>query len=134
LEGAKTRPQLFRVDRGYIDLYEAYCAELLGVTTHLRRKTTISFNRFIEDRAYRDALAAELGMPNHDLMAQATDFSSASSFSSSDGSSPTSSLVTRFQQHPLPPRFIRMLLERDAIGEACAQVFGYDLAAIAADL
>jgi hypothetical protein len=69
-------------------------------------------------------------------MTASTEFGSGSSFSSPQPGAPSvpSSLVTRFRQHPIPRRFIRMLVEREAIVEACTVVFGYDLAAITADL
>jgi hypothetical protein len=128
LEGAKTRPEIFRTDREYVDLFDSFCSEFLGHTNHLASKTVVSYNRFVQDRAYRDELAAELGFENQDVVAEATDFGGGSSFSALTESNPASSLMTRFRQHPLPPRFKRMLLERDAIRQACSTVFGYDVA------
>ena len=128
LEGTKTRPGQFRTDEAFLDLYEEYCAELLGRTVHLPDRTAISFNRFVEDRAYRDEVAAVLGVPNHDAVSEVSPYGDGSSFSSSGVASSVESLMTRYQQHPLPPVMIEGLLARPLIGETCATVFGYDLA------
>lgn len=133
LEAAKTRPEQFRVDETYIDLVDAYCAELLGHTNHLPRKSSVSYNRFVEDRVYRDALAAELGLKNLDVISEVSEYGGGSSFSGSDKPSPSSSLMTRFHQHPVPPRILDMLLERRSVREACSTIFGCDLAELAGE-
>ena len=128
LEAAKTRPGQFRTDEPFVDVLESYCAEFLGHTHHLANKTVISYNRFVEDRPYRDALATELGLTNLDAVSEVSEYGGGSSFSGLGRPSPTSSLMTRFEQHPIPAPLIEMLLERPAIREACATVFGFDLA------
>lgn len=128
LEAAVTRPELFRVDAAYIDLYSAYCAEYLGHTNDIARKVTVSYNRFVEDLTYRDQVAAALGLENVDVVSEVSDYGGGSSFSGSGERSATSSLMTRFQQHPVPPDLIEMLLDRPSVREACTTVFGYDLA------
>lgn len=128
LEAGRTRPELFRVDEAYIDLFATYCAEFLGHTNDLPRKTTISYNRFVEDRAYRDAVAVALGVPNLDVTSEVSEYGGGSSFTGTGDPSPTSALFSRFQEHPVPRRFLDMMLERPAVREACSTVFGYDLA------
>lgn len=126
LKAAEDRPQVFRVDAGYIDLYEAYCAEYLGRTSHLDSKILVSFNRFIADRPYRDALAHELGVDNVDDVSEVSGYGGGSSFSSAERSS-VDRLRNRFREHPVPPHLVHMLSERPAIREVCASEFGYDL-------
>lgn len=128
LAAGVTRPELFRVDADYIDLYDAYCAEFLGRTNDLTPKVTVSYNRFVEDRPYRDALAAALSLENRDVVSEVSEYGGGSSFSGTGEPSPTSSLMTRFREHPIPRSLLGMLLEKDSVREACATVFGYDLA------
>ena len=129
LEAAKTRPEIFRVDEAYIEVYEMFCAEALGRSHHLVGKTVVNYNHFIDDRAYRDSVAAELGLRNVDVMSEATDFGGGSSFSDAGRPSATS-LKTRFRQHRVPDHLVEMLLSREAIRVACETLFGYDLAAL----
>lgn len=131
LEAAKTMPRLFRVDVPYIDLYEEYCQELLGYTSALTPKVTVSFNQFVEDRAHRDDVAAALSLPNLDVVSEVSAYGGGSSFSQSLQPSPVESLMTRYRQHPIPRRIVDRLLERPAVREACTSIFGYDLADVA---
>jgi hypothetical protein len=62
LEGTRTMPGQLRTDDAFLDVFEEYCAEVLGHTEHLADRTIIIFNRFIGDRAHRDELAAALGL------------------------------------------------------------------------
>lgn len=128
LEAAESRPAMFRVDEPYIDLFESYCSEYLGHSSNLANKTVVSFNRFVEDRSYRDAVAAELGLANLDVISEVSEYGGGSSFSGLGGPGSTASLMTRFQQHPIPPHLLELLLERPGIREACSAVFGFDLA------
>ena len=128
LEAATTRPEVFPINEAFVDLLDAYCAEFLGRTARLEAKTLVSYNRFVTDRHYRDELAAGLGLPNHDAISEVSGYGGGSSFSGTREPSPTASLLTRFHQHPLPPRLLDRLLERSSIGEACVTVFHYDLA------
>ena len=128
LEGTKTMPGQLRTDGAFLDVYEEYCAEVLGHTTHLRNRTIVSFNRFIEDPAHRSELATALGLPNLDQVSEVSSYGGGSSFSSSSVPSSVASLTTRYQQHPLPPSMVEGLLARPFIREACTTVFGYDLA------
>jgi hypothetical protein len=131
LAGAPTRPGQFRVDRAYIDLFASYCEELLDRSHALPGRVAVNYNRFVQDRAYRDAVAADLGVPNLDVTSEASDFGGGSSFGASDRPSPTSELLTRYRQHPIPPRLVDLLLAKPSIRDACSEVFGYDLAAVA---
>jgi hypothetical protein len=128
LKAAKASPGLFRVDEPFIDVLDSYCAEYLGRTSHLANKTVISFNRFVEDRAYRDELAAQLGLPNHDAVSEVSEYGGGSSFSGLDGPTSIPALMTRFREQPIPADLVAMLLERPAVREACTTVFGFDLA------
>lgn len=128
LEAGRTRPELFRVDEEYVDLLDAYCREFLGHTAGLDGKTTISYDRFVADRSYRDEAAAALGLPNEDAISEVSSYGGGSSFGGATGASPTASLLTRFQQHPVPRHLVDLLLARPAVVEACETVFGYDLA------
>jgi hypothetical protein len=128
LEAAKTRPDMFRVDEPFIDLYETYCAEYLGHTSTLADKTVISYNRFVLDPAYRDDLAAQLGVPNLDAVSEVSEYGGGSSFSGLGGPTSISALMTRYEEHPIPTPLLEMLLERPAIREVCTTVFGFDLA------
>ena len=128
LEGTRTMPGQLRTDDAFLDVFEEYCAEVLGHTEHLADRTIIIFNRFIEDRAHRDELAAALGLPNLDQVSEVSAYGGGSSFSSSPVPSSVESLTTRYQQHPLPRSVVEGLLARPMIREACTTVFGYDLA------
>jgi hypothetical protein len=133
LEGARTRPDVFRVDTDYVDLLAAYCDEFLGHTGELPRKTVVVFDRFVDDRGYRDAIAAELGLANVDAVSNVSRFGGGSSFGGADDvpvaerPSPAA-LTTRFRQHPIPGAILDRMLDKAVIGETCASVFGYDLA------
>lgn len=128
LEAAKTAPGMFRVDEPYVDVLESYCSEYLGHTSNLVNKTLVSFNAFVEDRVYRDSVAAQLGLANLDAVDEVSQYGGGSSFSGRSGPSSTAALMTRFQQHPIPAPILEMLLERSTIQEACTTVFGFDLA------
>jgi hypothetical protein len=131
LEGSRNRPGQFRTDEPFLDVYAEYCAELLGRTQHLRDRTAITFDRFVGDRAYRDATAAALGVTNLDAVTEVSRYGDGSSFSSSPRPSSVEALMSRYKQHPLPSALIEGLLSRPVIGEVCATVFGYDLAELA---
>lgn len=128
LEAARSRPVLFPVDEGFIDVLDGYCAEALGHTEFLPAKVVISFNRFVDEPAYRDALADELGFINLDAVSEVSSYGGGSSFSSDPTPSPARLLMTRFQQHPVPPHLLDLLLTRSSIREACSNLFGYNLA------
>lgn len=130
MRAAATRPEVFRVDEGYIELYDSYCAEILGQTSHLPEKVVVSFNRFVQDRSYRDEIARVLGLANLDDLAEVPGYGGGSSFSQERRSS-IEELMTRFRQHPLPTMLLDELLKRPAIGEVCSTMFGYDLATAA---
>jgi hypothetical protein len=131
LMAARTRPEVFPVDDAYLDLYEAYCAEALGRTHRLVPKTVVSFNRFVQERSYRDAVAGELGIENRDVMSEVSEYGGGSSFSGPELSAPAS-LLSRYREHPLPRPLVDALLQREAVREACSTLFGYDLATQAA--
>ncbi|MSO87332.1 MAG: hypothetical protein EXQ71_07410 [Acidimicrobiia bacterium] len=128
LAAAQSRPELFPVDEGFVDLLDTYCAEALDHTQQLPAKVVISFNRFVEDPAYRDALAEQLGFINLDAVSEVSSYGGGSSFSSDPTPSPTHLLMTRFQQHPVSPWLLELLLTRSSVQEACTSLFGYDLA------
>ena len=100
--------------------------EYLGGTHHLSPKTVVSYNRFVSERDYRDAVAAELGMTNVDAVSEVSTYGGGSSFSEGAPSSPAA-LMDRFREHPIPRPILEMLLERPAVREVCSTVFGYDL-------
>lgn len=127
LEALKSRPYGFRVDEPYIDLVDAFCAEYLGRSSHLSNKTGVNYNKFVDERTYRDEIAAALGVENVDAVSEVSDYGGGSSFSPDDSPPPATSLMTRFQQHPIPRPILDMLVARSAIQEACRTVFGYDL-------
>ncbi|MFZ6004099.1 MAG: hypothetical protein ACOYXM_09220 [Actinomycetota bacterium] len=131
MKAAETRPEVFRFDVGYIDLYESYCAEALGRTSHLPAKVVVSFNRFVQDRSHRDEVASALGLVNVDDLTEVAGYGGGSSFSR-DRLSSTEDLMTRFLQHPLPAVIVDELLARHDIREACSRLFGYDLEAVVA--
>jgi hypothetical protein len=91
----------------------------------------VSFNRFVVDPGYRDGIAEQLGVPNRDEVSEVSPYGGGSSFSSGSVPSSPDSLMTRYQQRPLPPRLVEMLLARPVIAEVCETVFGYDLARLA---
>lgn len=126
LEAGRTRPEVFRVDAAYVELLDGYCAEALGRTHQLPHKVVVNYNTFVVDRAYRDTLAAALGLVNVDDVAEVSAYGGGSSFP--DGSTATSELMTRFRQHPIPAPLIDLLVGRPAIVEACRELFHYDLA------
>ncbi|MEO7570825.1 MAG: hypothetical protein ABIX10_00150 [Acidimicrobiales bacterium] len=128
LEAGKAHPDQFRVDEPFIDVLASYCTEFLGRSAHLPNKTVVSYNRFIEDRSYRDAIAAELGLTNLDAVSTVSAYGGGSSFSGLGSPSSTSALMNRFRQHPIPTEILEMLLDRAEILEACRTVFGFDLA------
>jgi hypothetical protein len=128
LEAAKARPEVFRTDETYLDLFASYCAEFIGLTDVLGNKVVVNFNSFIGDRAYRDSIAGEIGFDNRDVLAEASDYGGSSSFSPGSGPSTNRELLTRFRQHRIPDDMFEMLLDRPVIGEACSKVFGYELA------
>jgi hypothetical protein len=132
LEGAKKRPAVFRTDEAYVDMLASYCAEFLDRTAVFGEKVVISFNRFVGDRDYRDSIAAQLGVTNVDVIDEVSDFGGGSSFTPGGGPSSEAALMTRFRDHPIPPDLLELLLDRPAIQEVCAAVFGYDLAELAA--
>lgn len=128
LEAARKIPEAFPINEGYIDLFADYCAEFLGRTDHLPAKIVVSYNRFVQDRRYRDGVASSLGLANRDAMSEVSPYGGGSSFTQDD-LSPTAALMTRFHEHPVPRHLLDLLLDRPVIVEACATVFGYDLAA-----
>ena len=128
LEGAKTMPGMLRVDDPFLDVYEEYCAEFLGDTSRLTSRVVISYNRFVVDPAYRDGIAKGLGLPNRDEVSEVPSYGGGSSFSTSSVPSLAASLMTRYQQHPLPSPLVEALLARPSIVKVCTTVFGYDLA------
>jgi hypothetical protein len=137
LEGAKTRPEVFRVDAPYVDLLDAYCAEFLGHTCELPNKTVVAFDRFVGDREYRDTIASALGVSNLDAVSDVPRFGGGSSFDPGADSAVAArpspgELATRFRQHPIPGVILDQVLGKPAIAEVCRTVFGYDLAARAA--
>jgi hypothetical protein len=125
------RPDVFRVDEEYLDLLESYCAEFLGRSAALPRKTVVTYDRFIGDRAYRDSVAHAFGLENLDVVSEVSDYGGGSSFAG-DATSPES-LRTRFRQHPIPRPIIDSLVGRETVREACSKVFGYDIAAVGAE-
>jgi hypothetical protein len=127
LEGAKAKREVFRTDEAYVDLYAEYCAEALGESRVFERKVVVNFNRFVEERSYRDSIAASLGLANLDLVDEATDFGGSSSFSPGTGASSTEALMTRFREHPVPAQLLDLLSARQVIRDACIELFGYDL-------
>ncbi len=131
LAAAETRPELFRVDEPYVDLLDAYCAEYLGRSSRLAPLVTVSFNRFVVDRGYRDGLAASMGLENVDFVSEVSSYGGGSSFSGTGEPVSPDALMTRFRERPLPPSLLDQLLSRPAIREVCAAVFGYDLEAAA---
>src|SRR5688500_1449136 len=66
LRGAERSPGLFRVDERFVEVLASYCAEALGHTRHLPHAVVLSYDRFVGDRSYRDAIAGRLGLPNRD--------------------------------------------------------------------
>jgi hypothetical protein len=134
LEGAINRSDAFRTDEEYVDLFASYCDEYLGRTDHLANKVTVDFSRFVIDREYRDDIATQLGLENHDEVAEVSNYGGGSSFAI--GAAPTSSddLMHRYRQHPVPDELLDLLLDRPAIRDACTMVFGYDLAERVAEL
>jgi len=127
LEGAKSKPEVFRTDEAYVDLYASYCAEALGESRVFERKVVVNFNRFVEERSYRDSIAASLELANLDLVDEATDFGGSSSFSPGTGASSVEALMSRFQEHPIPDHLLDLLCARPVIRDACIELFGYDL-------
>jgi hypothetical protein len=123
------RPKPFPLDPAFVDLLEAYCAEYLGVTDQLEDKVLVSFNRFITDRSHRDEIAAALDVPNLDDLSEVSGYGGGSSFTGTTRSS-VDDLLRRHEQQPVPGDVLELLLARPAIGDACAQVFGYDLAEV----
>jgi hypothetical protein len=128
LAGRTTRPEVFRVDEAYVDLLEAYCSEYLSLSCHLPRKVAVNFDAFVTDRAYRDSLAASLGVDNVDDMDDVSEYGGGSSFSGRGEPSSVAALKTRFREQPVPRDILDTLLRRRAVREACLTVFGYDLA------
>jgi len=131
LEGSTTMPGQLRTDEAFLDLYAEYATEVLGRTAHLPHRTVVSFNRFVVDPGYRDGIAEQLGVPNRDEVSEVSPYGGGSSFSSGSVPSSPDSLMTRYQQRPLPPRLVELLLARPVIAEVCETVFGYDLARLA---
>jgi hypothetical protein len=127
LEAAKTRPDVFPTDQTYVELIASYCSEFIGMTDHLDNKVVVSFNQFVEERAYRDRIAADLALHNCDVLGEASDYGGSSSFSPGTGPSTTRALQTRFRQHRLPGDVIDELLARPVIRKTCSAVFGYEL-------
>jgi hypothetical protein len=128
LEAATLRPEVFRTDEAYVDLFESYCAEYVGSSEYLANKVVVNFNRFIGDRAYRELIASDLDFENREMLAEASDYGGSSSFSPGTGPSTSRELLSRFQQRPIPGDLFRMLLDRSVIRETCSSVFGYELA------
>jgi hypothetical protein len=128
LEGATARRDVFRVDEAYIDLFAAYCEECLGASHALTAKTVVNYNRFVQERPYRDAVAEALGLQNRDAISEVSSYGGGSSFSGSGPPDPTV-LLERYRERPVPPEITQMLLARPAIREACSRMFGFDLAA-----
>jgi hypothetical protein len=133
LAAREKAPDLFKVDKPYIQLMSTYCAEALGLAGHLDPKVVILFNRFVADRSYRDTVAGALGVPNLDLVTEVSTYGGGSSFTGVAPLSSPASVLTRYRQRPVPPRLLGMLLEHDAIREACTSLFDYDLAEIASE-
>lgn len=127
LKAAERRPDVFPVHERFLDLFEAYCAEYLGYTDELPKKTLVNFNRFVTESDYRQAMAEELGTHNHDAVSEVSPYGGGSSFSAGDRS-PTPSLMTRYRQYPIPRHLLKLLLGRKSVREMCSTVFGYNLA------
>jgi hypothetical protein len=132
LEGARTRPEVFRTDAAFVDLLTAYCEEFLGRTEELTGKTTVSYDRFVVDRAYRDSIASRLELPNVDAVTEVPAFGGGSSFSGGAERASAATLTTRFRQHLIPGDLLDRLIDRPAARDVCSTVFGYDLAELAA--
>ncbi len=132
LEGAKVRPEVFRVDHQYIALFGAYCEEYLGWSTRLPHKTRVSYNQFVTERGYRDQLAAQLGVVNLDAVSDVSPYGGGSSFSGDGRADPAHELLLRYRRHPVPRRLVAMLAEHPAVRSVCSEIFGYDLAVAAA--
>jgi hypothetical protein len=128
LEGAKTRPDVFRTDEAFINLLAAYCAEFLGQTKWLGDAVRINFNRFVLDRVYRDELAQQMGLPNRDVVSEIPAYGGGSSFTGIQGPATPQLLMERFRQHRIPRPLIEMLFDHAVVRETCATEFGYDLA------
>ncbi len=126
LAAAVAKPKPFRVDGDYLDLVESYCAEFLGHTAHLEPKVLVSYNRFLSDRAYRDEVAAALGLENVDVVTEVSDYGGGSSFTAGELST-EADLMSRHRQHAIPQAILDDLRARPVVREACATVFGYDL-------
>jgi hypothetical protein len=127
LEAATLRPEVFRTDEAYVELFESYCAEYVGSSEFLANKVVVNFNRFIGERAYRELIAGDLAVENRDVLAEASDYGGSSSFSPGTGPSTPRELLSRFQQRRIPEDLFRILLDRSVIRETCSSVFGYEL-------
>jgi hypothetical protein len=131
LRGQEDRPQVFRVDERYVELYETYCREFLGETAFVQPKVAVSYNRFVQERSYRDAVATELHLANRDLIDRVSNYGGGSSFSGRQSSS-VPALLTRYREEPVAPPLVRLLLSKPSIGEICRRVFHYELADVIA--
>lgn len=131
LEGALTRPEVFRVDRDYVTLMASYCDEYLGRTNQLGPKVLVNYNDFIGERAYRDSLADAIGSPNLDAVDEVSAYGGGSSFANGTAPGDQGGLLTRFRQHPIPDEVLGLLLDAEPVRTVCAEVFGYDLAEVA---
>jgi len=125
--GAATRPELFRTDVEFIDVLAAYYDEALGHTDHLPNRTVVVFDRFVDDRSYRDALAARLDVPNRDAVGDVSSYGGGSSFTGAAGPTSMEELHTRYLEEPLPATLLDELLDRPAIVDACRTLFGFEL-------
>lgn len=130
LAAAVDRPDTFRTDGAYLDLLATYCDEFVGRSRLLDPKVVVSFNRFVADRPYRDAIARQLDVPNEDAVSEVSPYGGGSSFSQTSRST-VEELTTRFLQHPIPPELAVELSARPAIVEAARAAFEYDLSKLA---
>jgi hypothetical protein len=131
LRGAQRAPELFRTDERFLDVLASYCAEALGRTHVLPNLVVITYDRFVRDRTYRDRLAAELGVPNHDAVTEVSEYGGGSSFTQMAERPSPDAVTSRYLEQPLPPALLQQLLDRPAVVEACHSVFGFELADVA---
>jgi hypothetical protein len=127
LKGLRLRPQAFRVDATFVDLYDSYCREFLGWTNDLPNKVLVNYNRFVVDKGYRDSVAGALRVPNVDATAEVPEYGGGSSFRADRAPESPAALNTRYLEQPIPSEILQLLIERDAIREVCIAEFGYDL-------
>ena len=134
LRGQRQRPLVFRVDAAYVDLYDEYCQEYLGWSDFLPNKILINYNRFVVDKEYRDSIAGKMGVQNVDATQEVSAYGGGSSFRGDGPADSSSSLMTRFLEQPIPAELLELLVEREAIREACTSLFGYDIRSLGAQL